>query len=132
MLYLLTLITSFYFAIDTQTPNYVPDVTNVPSCHDQANMPQNARYPTHECHMLQWPLNPGPTMFIMVLNNINATFKTNSRKLKPLDLLLHYNYGATAIKWWGHGMELLKNCENYPHPSMPRVGHEPVVCEPKS
>jgi len=23
-------------------------------------------------------------------------------------LLLHYNYGAAAVKWWGRGVELLE------------------------
>lgn len=42
---------------------------------------------------------------------------TPPRKLKPSDILLHYNYGAAAVKQWGRGVELLKNCSNPPRPS---------------
>jgi hypothetical protein len=28
---------------------------------------------------------------------------------KPSDLLLHYNYGAAAIKMWGRGIEVLRD-----------------------
>ncbi|KAF8805808.1 hypothetical protein BYT27DRAFT_7224680 [Phlegmacium glaucopus] len=31
----------------------------------------------------------------------------HTRKPKPSELLLHYNYGATAVKWWGHGIQVL-------------------------
>jgi hypothetical protein len=58
-------------------------------------------------------------MLTVIPNNIDAAFKRNSRKPKPSDLLLHYNYGAAAVKRWGHGIELLKNHANPPHPPVP-------------
>lgn len=40
---------------------------------------------------------------------------------KPSDLLLHYNYGAAAVKLWGHGIEVLHNQFNPPRPSEPQA-----------
>lgn len=34
----------------------------------------------------------------------------------PSDILLHYNYGAAAVKWWGHGVEVLHGRFNPPRP----------------
>lgn len=45
---------------------------------------------------------------------------------KPSDLLLHYNYGAAAIKTWGHGIKVLRDNAHPPHPPPPkqiRMGH---------
>ncbi|KAJ7729221.1 hypothetical protein B0H14DRAFT_3518366 [Mycena olivaceomarginata] len=36
-----------------------------------------------------------------VPNNKDAAFKKHSKKPKPSPLLLHYNYGVAALKWWG-------------------------------
>jgi hypothetical protein len=113
------LISSFCFAIDTQTPNHILDMTDVPLRHDQANMPPNVSYPDHERYTLQWLLNPGPFMLTVIPNNVDAAFKTTSKKPKPSDLLLHYNYGAAAVKWWGHGINFFKNCTNPPRPAVP-------------
>ena len=55
----------------------------------------------------------------MVPNNSGAAFKKTTGKRKPLDLLLHYNYGATAVKCWGRGSEVLQNLANPPCPPVP-------------
>lgn len=34
----------------------------------------------------------------------------------PSDLLLHYNYGAAAVKQWGHGIETFSQCIRPPCP----------------
>lgn len=52
-------------------------------------------------------------------NNSDAAFRNRSRAQKPSPLLLHYNYGAAAIKNWGHGKEVLKKL--IPKPSHPEV-----------
>ena len=39
----------------------------------------------------------------------DAVFSRNTPLSKPSDILLNYNYGAAAIKWWGHHTELLQS-----------------------
>ncbi len=82
-------------------------------------MPSTIRYPSRDRYTLQWLINPEPAITPTIPNNIDAAFKTGSRKPKPSDLLLHYNYGAAAVKRWGHGTDLLKNLANPPRPSKP-------------
>jgi hypothetical protein len=81
-------------------------------------MPEGVCYLVHSCYTLQWLVSRGKVTS-MVPNNSDAAFKKRTRKQKPSDLLLHYNYGAAAIKCWGHGMEVLQNCANPPHPLVP-------------
>lgn len=38
---------------------------------------------------------------------------------KPADLLLHYNYGAAAVKQWGRNTDILAKRSNLPRPSAP-------------
>ena len=38
---------------------------------------------------------------------------------KPADLLLHYNYGAAAVKRWGKNSDVLTNRPDVPRPSVP-------------
>ena len=40
---------------------------------------------------------------------------------KPADLLLHYNYGAVAVKQWGKNTSVLSNGPGIPHPSVPEL-----------
>ena len=47
-------------------------------------------------------------------NNVDATFKKGTKKLKPSGLLLHYSYGVAAAKCWGHGIEILRTHANPP------------------
>ena len=72
-------------------------------------------------YTLQWLVEPDVAKLQYTPHNMDAAFKTGSRKKKPSDLLLHYNYGAAAVKWWGHGEIILQN-----RPHLPR----PVVCTP--
>jgi hypothetical protein len=37
----------------------------------------------------------------------------------PADLLLHYNYGAAAVKQWGKNTSVLTNRPDIPRPSVP-------------
>ena len=101
-----------------QTPNHILDMADVPPRHVRANMPQDVGYPAEERYTLQW-LDPDPLALGTIPNNSDAAFNRNTRKPKPSDLLLHYNYGAAAVKWWGHGTELLRNRATPPRPSTP-------------
>jgi hypothetical protein len=56
----------------------------------------------------------------MVPHNSDAAFKKNTHLPKPSALLLHYNYGAAAIRMWGHGIEVLRDHANPPRPPPPQ------------
>src|ERR1700722_18268242 len=114
------LISYFCIATDAQTPNHILDTTDVPPRHDQADMlPTTVRYPTMERYKLQWLLNPPGFLRLQRPQPPQASLKINTRRSKPSDLLLHDNYGAAAVKWWGHGLELLKKRAKPPRPSKP-------------
>jgi hypothetical protein len=68
-------------------------------------------------YTLQWLVNPGPQTLHVFPDNIDAAFKTHNAL--PSDLLLHYNYGAAAVKLWGHGKDILQNRPNTPRPIVP-------------
>ena len=52
-------------------------------------------------------------------NNSDAAFRNLSRERKPSALLLHYNYGAAAVKKWGRGKDVLQRLGNPPRPQVP-------------
>ena len=83
-------------------------------------MPEGVCYPDHDRYTLQW-LNPDLILAssAMAPNNGDAAFKKHTRKPKPSELLLHYNYGAAAVKCWGRGEELLLNLAKPPRPPRP-------------
>ena len=37
----------------------------------------------------------------------DATFSSDTHTAKPSGVLLYYNYGAAAVKWWGHNTNIL-------------------------
>jgi hypothetical protein len=67
--------------------------------------------------LLQWLEDPGPGIRTLP-NNLDAAFKMQSQQPTPSALLLHYNYGATALKHWGCGLEVLKT---HKHPARPKA-----------
>ena len=81
-------------------------------------MPENVCYPSRGRYTLQWLVIPGVFEGHTVPNNSDAAFKKHSGRPKPSELLLHYNYGAAAVKCWGHGTEVLQNRAK-PRPTMP-------------
>jgi hypothetical protein len=86
-------------------------------------------YPTGR-YTLQWLETPEQNAASMatVPNNADAAFKRNTEKPKPSDLLLHYNYGAAAVKRWGRGTKILQNRPNIPRPKRPsRTIHDRTV-----
>ena len=46
----------------------------------------------------------------------DAAFSTGTQIAKPSSVLLHYNYSAAAVKWWGHHTDILRS-QNPPHPA---------------
>lgn len=56
----------------------------------------------------------------IIPHNSDAAFKRHTDVPKPSDILLHYNYGAAAIKIWGHGTEVLRDNAKPPRPPPPK------------
>ena len=82
-------------------------------------MPPDVKYPTTARYTLNWLKTPDNITLSTLPNNRDATFKKKTTKPKPTDLLLHYNYGAAAVKWWGHGVDVLQKRSKPPRPPVP-------------
>jgi hypothetical protein len=100
-----------------QTPNHCLQPNDIPPRRHR-NLSNDVTYPSPGRYTLQW-INPDESVAEMIQNNCDAAFKKYTRKPKPSELLLHYNYGAAAVKWWGHGTEVLHNRFQPPRPSGP-------------
>jgi hypothetical protein len=57
----------------------------------------------------------------MIPDNSDAAFSTQTNLPKPSDLLLHYNYGAAAVKMWGHGIDVFRDNAVAPRPPTPQT-----------
>lgn len=102
-----------------QTPNHVLTPTDIPP-RSQRTLPEGVGYPANKRYTLQWLEPPTPSILDHVSkNNNDAAFRISSRKPKPSDLLLHYNYGAAAVKQWGHGTKIFQHLAKPPCPSAP-------------
>ena len=100
-----TIVSLIYFTVNCQTPNRILNTTDIPERNERTEMPENVAYPTVGRYTLQWLKVPDMLTPGVIPNNRDATFKRRGRKAKPSDLLLHYNYGAAAVKQWGHGIQ---------------------------
>jgi hypothetical protein len=85
---------------------------------------------------MQW-LVQDQARLAFVPNNRDATFKTDNGKPMPSELLLHYNYGAAAVKLWGQATEVLLDYAKPPRPPVPvavlmappkKVSNRTIVC----
>jgi hypothetical protein len=54
----------------------------------------------------------------------DTVFSTGTQMAKPSGVLLHYNYGAATVKWWGHHTEILRS-RDPPHPPAPAPAPAP-------
>ncbi|KAF7371615.1 hypothetical protein MVEN_00017000 [Mycena venus] len=99
-----------------KTPNAVLGVDDIPPRHNRA-LDDDIKYPDEQRYTLQW-LHGTAKEQAVVPNNSDATFRKYTRILKPSPMLLHYNYGAAAVKWWGHGASSYLGISN--RPTMPR------------
>jgi hypothetical protein len=85
---------------------------------------------SHECQLpnqrpilwrytLQWIITRDDQFALDLFpNNNDATFM-DQQLPKPADILLHYNYGAAAVKQWGKNTSVLTNRPDIPRPSVP-------------
>ena len=80
-------------------------------------MSEDVRYPSPDRFTLQWLIDPEDDYTRRLIpNNSDAAFKKDSPKPKQSKLLLHYNYGAAAVKRWGRGIEVLQKRAKPPRP----------------
>ncbi|KAJ6557111.1 hypothetical protein B0H10DRAFT_2121174 [Mycena sp. CBHHK59/15] len=103
-----------------KTPNLVLGVDDIPPRYNRA-LDDDIKYPEGQRYTLQW-LRGSTKERAVVPNNSDATFRKYTRILKPSPMLLHYNYGAAAVKWWGHGANShlgILNRPTMPRPSVP-------------
>ena len=63
---------------------------------------------------MQWLTPPSAMMQQLLPDNADATFGSRIRACLPSDLLLHYNYGAAAVKLWGHGADMIEDLAKRP------------------
>jgi len=105
-----------------QTPNHILEIEDIPARHDQKYMLDNVRYPTTSRYTWQWlaPDADDKTVMPDIPNNCDASFRKDTKRPKPSDLLLHYNYGAAAVKCWGQGKRILQDLANPPRPDVSR------------
>ncbi|KAF8523451.1 hypothetical protein BU17DRAFT_63744 [Hysterangium stoloniferum] len=102
-----------------KTPNRYLSTKDIPPRNKRPNMTTSVTYPTNSRYTLQW-LNPDdPAIHQVLPDNRDAAFMKGTTKPKPSDLLLHYNYGAAAVKWWGNGTETLRKLAQPPRPPVP-------------
>ncbi|KAF8529772.1 hypothetical protein BU17DRAFT_60537 [Hysterangium stoloniferum] len=76
--------------------------------------PDGSRY------TLQWTVpSSNPMDFFFVPKTADARFVIGTEIPRPSDLLLHYNYGAAAVKYWGrNGNILVDERPNIPRPKL--------------
>ncbi len=86
-----------------QTPNEILDVEDVPPNASQDPLLPNMEYPAGERFTLQMLGEPDDRDKLLAKhpNNTDAAFKRDTGLPKPSSLLLHYSYGASAIRVWG-------------------------------
>ncbi|KZP28691.1 hypothetical protein FIBSPDRAFT_947518 [Athelia psychrophila] len=101
-----------------KTPNPILAATDVPDKH-QRNTPTDVSYPSDSRYTFQWIVTePDPFNVKFYPHNNDATF-LDQQLDKPAELLLHYIYGAAAVRQWGKNSEVLANRPDIPRPSAP-------------
>ena len=74
-------------------------------------------YPDGSRYTLQWIVpTPNPADSISAPNKVDARFVPGTGIPKPSDLLLHYNFGAAAVKYWCRNQSTLVKRPNIPRP----------------
>ncbi|KAJ7482807.1 hypothetical protein B0H11DRAFT_1862672 [Mycena galericulata] len=90
-----------------KTPNRVLNMTDIPPrSNNDPDLLGDVKYSTNPRYTLQW-LQGNKQERRSFPNNMDAAFKKICKNPKPSPLLLNYNYGVAALKWWGRGKECL-------------------------
>ncbi|KZP28686.1 hypothetical protein FIBSPDRAFT_947513 [Athelia psychrophila] len=106
-------------AVVLKTPNPILETTDVPERYERKILYTNVSYPSDSRYTFQWIATMEHQITLdRYPNNNDATFM-NQQLAKPADLLLHYNYGAAAVKQWGKNSKVLADRPDIPCPSGP-------------
>ncbi|KAF8878882.1 hypothetical protein BD779DRAFT_1175813 [Infundibulicybe gibba] len=97
-----------------KTPNPILDTADVPARYVR-RIAEGLSYPTDARYTLQWLVPEDPFALPQISNNNDATF-LDQQMPRPSDLLLHYNYGAAAVKNWGRNTDVLGQRPGLPRP----------------
>ena len=90
-----------------------------PQCQDPMPLYDDVKHPENSRYTAQWLIPPNAPMHRQLPNNSNAAFGKSSGARKPSALLLHYNYGAAAVKFWGRKTHILENHAKKCRPKKP-------------
>ncbi|KAF8341791.1 hypothetical protein F5887DRAFT_1218252, partial [Amanita rubescens] len=102
-----------------KTPNSILQTEDVPPRHLREHISEKVSYPPRCRYTLQWLVTPNANTMSSIPNNSDATFRKRTPKRDyPSGILLHYIYGAAAIKNWGRGTDVLLKVAK---PACPRV-----------
>jgi len=104
-------------AVVLKTPNPILRMDDIPARHIR-NLTDDAQYPISSRYTLQWISDDDQYVCDIFRNNTDAAF-VSSRRSKPSDLLLHYNYGAAAVRKWGRNSDVLSDRPGLPRPKVP-------------
>ncbi|KAI9571174.1 hypothetical protein HD554DRAFT_257636 [Boletus coccyginus] len=102
-----------------KTPNCILQTNDVPvqpSCCTR--LPLGTSHPRGSRYTFQWFAANDETLHATFPNNSDAAFLSHY-KPNPSDLLLHYNYGAAAVKNWGRNHAILGSRPGLPRPHPP-------------
>ncbi|EDR05166.1 uncharacterized protein LACBIDRAFT_294884 [Laccaria bicolor S238N-H82] len=102
-----------------KTPNHILETEDIPPRCDRTDLQTDVSYPSRSRYTLQWLIDPPPGDTNLTPNNSDAAFKKRTKKAKPSDLLLHYMYGAAAVRRWGRGTAVLTAFTTPPRPEVP-------------
>ncbi|KAI9566237.1 hypothetical protein HD554DRAFT_2279022 [Boletus coccyginus] len=105
-------------AVILKTPNPILKMNDVPNQPRKISLPYSSSYPHGSRYSLQWLATDYESLrrfsHAALPSNSDAAFISH-HKPKPSDLLLHYNYGAAAVKYWGRNCAVLGNHPGLPH-----------------
>jgi hypothetical protein len=90
-------------------------MTDIPDRYTRRVMGKGLTFPDNDRYTLQWLVTPSEASLWVFPNNNDATFQDQTLP-KPSDLLLHYNYGAAAVKQWGKNVSVLTERPGVPRP----------------
>ncbi|KZP28689.1 hypothetical protein FIBSPDRAFT_927455 [Athelia psychrophila] len=100
-----------------KTPNLILETIDVPDRYERAIDP-DVSYPSDSRYTFQWIATVERQIILdRYPNNNDATFMDQQLD-KPAELLLHYNYGAAAVRQWGKNFTVLVDRPDIPRPSV--------------
>ena len=106
--------------LSSQTPNPILTTEDVPPSPDRRFDVRTIGYPIDSRYTMQWLQTLNASTMNIVKNNSDAAFRHRCpERDRPSDVLLHYTYGAAAVKNWGRNTNVLQTLGKPPRPPKP-------------